>query len=156
MPIIKRKTPSERLSLMIGPNWQEILRHPAIASLTNLRMSYDRYDASSLNISRAINEVSAWRGASWQDKVFVLTFASLAWRAFGAEVLTDANYNRLYKHLHDNELDIANSCHLVYHQTLLWDLSRLKMFNKDTLRLAPPPKVKPPVKKRTIRKKRRK
>ena len=164
MPIVKRKTPEERFASVAGSNWRDALSHPYIAALCHSGMSYDRYDNSTPNIARALNMVSGWQGAVWQDKVFILILANLLWRSSGAELLTDASYNRLYKHLIEHDKDVAANCHLAYRQVLIWDMPRLNVFRKGYLRFPPKPKVsggvkpkpkpkpKPKVLKRPIRK----
>ena len=160
MPIVKRKTPEERIISIVGPNWRNALQHPAIAAMSHSGMSYDRYDTSIENISHALNMVSGWQGAKWQDKVFVLGLSNLLWRTYGAELITDTTYNRLYKHLIEHSSDVQNNCHVVYHQFLIWDMPKLNVFKKGMLRFPPRPKVaviikpkpKPKVSKRPLRK----
>ena len=139
MPIKKRLSPEERLSSILGTEWSDALRYPLIAGIVH----FGKYDTSTKNVAKAIEQTSGWRGASFTDKVFVLLLAAILYRKNGESFLTNANYDRLRKHLLEHETDVLNSCGVTYHGPLLWDLPRLSRIPIGELRLPGQANAKP-------------
>jgi hypothetical protein len=149
MAIQKRSTPEDRAKKLLGNKYKASLRHRNVVPLVR----FAKFDASPLNIMRAIEEVRGWKGASYLDKVFVYILCSVMWRGSGESYLTDANFDRLREHLENKEEEILSTNGAVVHGVMLWDERQLRRYNKGGMplptikrtkvRLTPKPKAKP-------------
>lgn len=147
MPIAKRLTEAERTSKILGPKWRDAFHHPLVKKVT---YSYDTSDA---NIMRALKVVRAWKGADWQDKAVIFAMASVLWRAYGYELLTDANFDRLRKHLVDHFQEILGEGiqgSIAAAHCAVFDEPKLRIFAKDDM-LLPIPETVRKIKKRPKR-----
>lgn len=134
MAIKKRKTEEQRVQTILGRHWKRGLKHSLMRKL-----AYgNRIDLSERKVMDALKRVRAWKGAGYQDKVFVFCLSSVLWRAFGYELISDPNYDRLKKHLRDHADDVLDKCGIAEYHAILWDEPALRYIGKGDMILPSP------------------
>ena len=84
-------------------------------------MVYHGFDTSPKHVVATINAVKSWKGASWNQKVFVQALDLLLEKAYDRSLLDPDTYNRLQEHLHSNEHKMQAADWLAHH-VWVWDI----------------------------------
>lgn len=100
MPIVKRLSPEERLKKQLPKGWKATLAHPLMKKIT---YGPSGFNPTPKNVVQAINITKSWKGATYQQKLFVLCLDLLMEKAYGRSVLDPDNYNRLQDHMESNQ-----------------------------------------------------
>lgn len=142
MPIKKRLSETERVRKQLPDGWRHAINHPLMRKQC---YGHTGFDASPKNIVTAINMVKGWRGATFQQKLFVITLDLIMEKAYGEGLLDPDNYNRLQEHLDNNQDKMKAENHNVW-QTWCWDFYHdhygLQKYNAGALILEELPKPK--------------
>lgn len=151
MPIAKRLTEAERLNRILPKGWRSAIQHPIIKKLI-----HGGFDPSPRSIVNAINTTKTWKGATWEQKVFVHALDIILEKAYGEGILDVDAYNRLQDHLTNNEHKMQASDWRVWH-IWVWDVyhDHFKLHDMEPGELVlPSPKKRLPIKKKRPVKKR--
>ncbi len=135
MPIKKRVSIADHAKAKLGREYRACLNHPYMKALTR----WTDYDTSPLAAMKAIARVNGWKGGtSFEDKVFVYILCSIMWRAFGESHLSNANFDRLRKHIEDHDAEVLAKAGVLWHGVAIWDERHLRRFAKNDMILAMP------------------
>lgn len=154
MPIKKRLTAEERIKKQLPKGWRSALTHPLMKKQT---YGVWGFDPTPKNIAEAIRLTKGWKGASFQQKLFVITLDLIMEKAFDRAVLEPDTYIRLQDHLESNQEKMRSESNTTW-QTWCWDYYNdsygLENFEAGTLLLETP--IKRKLKKKPVTIKRRK
>ena len=117
MAFKKRLTEAQRLKKQLPKGWKHTLAHPLMQKLT---YGTDGFKPTPQNVIKAIRLTKSWKGASYQEKLFVLCLDLLMEKAYGQGVLDPDNYNRLQDHMENNQ-DKVQAESMKTWQTWCWD-----------------------------------
>lgn len=116
MAIKKRLTPEQRAQAMLPTGWRRALRHDLLK-----KQYYKQQRPTAIEVASAINMVKGWKGATWDQKVFVMSLDMIMEKAFGQGILDPDTYNRLSEHLYNNEPKIQAASFTAWH-VYVWDI----------------------------------
>lgn len=135
MAIKRRKTGDERLEALIGMPLRRIMRMEPLRKITYGHFGYK--DLTADQVSASIHKVNAWKGASYHEKVFVFVLVNMLWRTSetGDIFMSDANYDRLAKHLWEHTSDILGESGLAAFHAVVFDWATWP------INMEPPPKL---------------
>lgn len=115
MPIKKRPSQKQRIKRKLPKGYRAVLRHPLLCKLTY--GDNPIYNPGPEELIRAIDLTKKWKGASWEQKIFVLAFDLVLEKATGTGVLDAATADRLHSHLESNQSKIQSAS---YGAWMLW------------------------------------
>lgn len=117
MVIKKRLTEKERLKKQLPSGWKATLAHPLMKKIS---YGVNGFKPTPQNVLAAIKLTKSWKGATFQQKLFVLCLDLLMEKAYGQGVLDPDTYNRLQDHMESNQSKMQSENMSVW-QTWCWD-----------------------------------
>lgn len=163
MPIVKRKTPEERVDITLGPNWRAIVAAPLVKAISQPQY-HNGIDVSPLAL---LDTVERFNDARWitnvglNQKVFAYVCGIVARRAGVEGLIDDDLVSAIGKHLYamstQDKIDKFEGIDFAFRQCMLWDvpafLDQYKKPGSYVLpELRPKVRVKPKPKKLKLKK----
>lgn len=128
MPIVKRKTPEERVDSTLGPNWRAIVSSPLVKALCQPQY-HNGIDVSPLSI---LEVVEKFNDARWitnvhlNYKVFAYVCGIVARRAGVEGLMDDDLVTAIGRHLYagttQDKVDKFENIDFAFRQCILWDV----------------------------------